>query len=307
MTSQPPGRPGDDPEDRPDKDSASAEDRAEEEAAEDRSTADEPFVTDETIDRGLPSIEAGREEHLSRAEGAVLRADNLTAGYVPGVNILNGTDLYCQEGELVGIIGPNGAGKSTLLKALFGLVHVHTGSVTLEGEEITNERADTLVAKGIGFVPQSNNVFPSLTIEENLQMGCYQAPKKLRTRMDFVGELFPALLERRAQRAGSLSGGERQMVAMGRALMMEPSVLLLDEPSAGLSPHLQDEVFVQTRAINRAGVSIIMVEQNARRCLQIADRGYVLDQGRNAYTAPGRELRNDPKVIELYLGTLAKA
>ena len=256
---------------------------------------------------GLPDADEGREEHLRRAEGAILRADNLIGGYLPGVNILNGADLYCQEGELVGIIGPNGAGKSTLLKALFGLVQVDTGSVKLRGDDITNERADTLVAKGIGFVPQTDNVFPSLTIEENLQMGCYQAPDKFESRMKFVGDLFPALMDRKSQRAGSLSGGERQMVAMSRALMMEPSVLLLDEPSAGLSPQLQDEVFVHTRKINRTGVSIIMVEQNARRCLQICDRGYVLDQGRNAYTAPGRDLMNDPKVIQLYLGTLAKA
>ncbi len=247
-----------------------------------------------------------RETHLRRAEGAVLRADDLIAGYVPGVNILNGADLYCQEGELVGIIGPNGAGKSTLLKALFGLVKVGKGTVTLRGDDVTNQRADVLVSKGIGFVPQSNNVFPSLTIAENLQMGCYQAPGKFRERFDFVADLFPAVAARRNQRAGSLSGGERQMVAMSRALMMEPSVLLLDEPSAGLSPALQDEVFVQTRAINRTGVSVIMVEQNARRCLQICDRGYVLDQGRNAYTDSGQSLANDPKVIELYLGTLAK-
>jgi branched-chain amino acid transport system ATP-binding protein len=247
-----------------------------------------------------------REEHLAAAEGAVLRADDLIAGYLPGVNILNGADLYCQPGELVGIIGPNGAGKSTLLKALFGLVRIRSGSVMLQGEEITNERADTLVQKGIGFVPQTENVFPSLTIQENLEMGAFQRPKGFKKRFEFVGDLFPALIDRRHQRAGSLSGGERQMVAMGRALMMEPSVLLLDEPSAGLSPVMQDEVFVQTRAINRTGVSVIMVEQNARRCLQICDRGYVLDQGRNAYTASGRELANDPKVIQLYLGTLAK-
>jgi len=248
-----------------------------------------------------------RSAHLKGAEGAVLRADNLIAGYLPGINILNGTDLYCQPNELVGIIGPNGAGKSTLLKALFGLVKVRSGSVTLNGEEITNQRADTLVRQGIGFVPQTNNVFPSLTIQENLEMGVYQRPKSFRKRFELVGELFPALLDRRSQRAGSLSGGERQMVAMGRALMMEPSVLLLDEPSAGLSPVMQDEVFVQTRRINRAGVSVIMVEQNARRCLQICDRGYVLDQGRNAYTASGKDLIHDPKVIQLYLGTLAKA
>ena len=230
-----------------------------------------------------------RKAHLAAADGAVLRADDLIAGYVPGVNILNGADLYCQPGELVAIIGPNGAGKSTL-----------------RGEDITNMRSDALVTKGIGFVPQNNNVFPSLTIGENLQMGCYQAPSKFSERFDFVTSIFPALGTRRGQRAGSLSGGERQMVAMGRALMMDPSVLLLDEPSAGLSPALQDEVFVQTREINKAGVSVVMVEQNAARCLQICDRGYVLDQGRNAYTATGRELSTDPKVIELYLGTLAK-
>lgn len=247
-----------------------------------------------------------REAHLVAAEGAILRADNLIAGYLPGVNILNGADLYCQAGELVGIIGPNGAGKSTLLKALFGLVRVRTGSVQLKGEDITNLRADQLVTKGIGFVPQTNNVFPSLTIEENLQMGCYQQPKRFAERFDFVTDLFPRLGERRKQRAGSLSGGERQMVAMGRALMMDPSVLLLDEPSAGLSPVLQDEVFVQTRNINRAGVSVVMVEQNARRCLQICDRGYVLDQGRNAYEGSGGDLLHDPKVVELYLGTLAR-
>jgi ABC-type branched-subunit amino acid transport system ATPase component len=253
-----------------------------------------------------PTTTPERDTHLKAAEGAVIRADDLIAGYLPGVNILNGSDLYCQEGELVGIIGPNGAGKSTLLKALFGLVRISSGSVTLKGEDITNTRSDSLVSMGIGFVPQSNNVFPSLTIQENLEMGVYQRPKSFKKRFEFVGDLFPALLERRAQRAGSLSGGERQMVAMGRALMMEPSVLLLDEPSAGLSPVMQDEVFVQTRRINRAGVSVVMVEQNASRCLQIADRGYVLDQGRNAYTGTGAQLAKDPKVIELYLGTLAK-
>ena len=248
-----------------------------------------------------------RAAHEKAAEGAVLRADNLIAGYLPGVNILNGADLYCQPGELVGIIGPNGAGKSTLLKAMFGLVKVHTGTVQLGGQDVTNERADQLVAQGIGFVPQTNNVFPSLTIEENLEMGCYQAPSTFADRFDFVTDLFPTLGTRRKQRAGSLSGGERQMVAMGRALMMNPSVLLLDEPSAGLSPVMQDEVFVQTRKINKAGVSVVMVEQNARRCLQICDRGYVLDQGRNAYTGSGKDLADDPKVIELYLGTLGAA
>ncbi len=245
--------------------------------------------------------------HESEAVGALIRADQLIAGYFTGVNILNGSDLYAKEGELVGIIGPNGAGKSTLLKALFGLVTVSSGSVLLRDEDITNLRADQLVRRGVGFVPQSNNVFPSLTIEENMQMGAFQSPKQFPERFAAVVDLFPTLGERRKQRAGSLSGGERQMVAMGRALMMQPSVLLLDEPSAGLSPALQDEVFVRVKSINKSGVTVIIVEQNARRCLQIVDRGYVLDQGRNAYTGTGAELANDPKVIELYLGTLAKA
>jgi branched-chain amino acid transport system ATP-binding protein len=248
-----------------------------------------------------------RNAHIEGARDALIVADDLIAGYIPGVNILNGSDLYAKSGEMVGIIGPNGAGKSTLLKAMFGLVKVRSGRVTLADQDITNVRADQLVNLGIGFVPQSNNVFPSLTIQENLEMGCYQAPKKFQERFAFVTDLFPALGERRAQRAGQLSGGERQMVAMGRALMMDPSVLLLDEPSAGLSPLLTDEVFVRVKEINATGVTVIIVEQNAMRCLQIVDRGYVLDQGRNAYTGTGRSLATDPKVIQLYLGTLAKA
>ncbi|ASN51399.1 ABC transporter ATP-binding protein [Sinomonas sp. R1AF57] len=235
----------------------------------------------------------------------VVAVTNLVAGYIPGVNILNGCSIEARKGELIGIIGPNGAGKSTLLKAMFGLVKVHSGSVVVRGQDLTGLKANRLVSRGIGFVPQTNNVFTSLTIEENMQMGLFQRPKVFKERWDFVVELFPELGRRRAQRAGSLSGGERQMVAMGRALMMEPAVLLLDEPSAGLSPVKQDETFLRVHEINRAGVSVIMVEQNARRCLQICDRGYVLDQGRDAYTGTGRELLNDPKVIQLYLGTLA--
>ena len=232
--------------------------------------------------------------------------DNVVAGYVPRVNILNGVNLELLPGEMVGIIGPNGAGKSTMLKALFGLIDVRSGNVTFEGEDISNLKAHELVERGIGYVPQVDNVFPSLTVQENLEMGVFLRPKKAAERIEVVAGLFPRLGERLKQRAGSLSGGERQMVALGRALMMEPKVLLLDEPSAGLSPALQDEVFIRTRQINRTGVAIIMVEQNARRCLQIADRGYVLDQGQNAYTNTGEALLHDPKVIELYLGTLAK-
>ena len=237
----------------------------------------------------------------------LVKADELVAGYVPEVNILNGANLDLFDGELIGIIGPNGAGKSTLLKALFGLIPIRSGSVTLRGDDISSAPAHELVSKGIGYVPQNNNVFPSLTVEDNLELGIYLTPKGYQERFDFVAELFPLLGDRRKQKAGSMSGGERQMLAMGRALMMNPSVLLLDEPSAGLSPAYQDEVFIRCRQINRTGVSIIMVEQNARRCLQICDRGYVLDQGRNAYTNTGQALLEDPKVIELYLGTLAKA
>ncbi len=236
----------------------------------------------------------------------LVHVDGITAGYLPGIDILNGATLELADGEFIGIIGPNGAGKSTMLKALFGLVPIRSGTVTLRGEDVTGLKANTLVARGIGFVPQNNNVFPRLSVEENLEMGAFLAPKRYAERYEFVTALFPRLAERSKQRAGALSGGERQMLAMSRALMMEPSVLLLDEPSAGLSPANQDLVFAQTKAINETGVSIIMVEQNARQCLQICDRGYVLDQGRNAYTGTGRELLHDPKVIELYLGTLAK-
>ena len=235
----------------------------------------------------------------------VVYAENLVAGYLPGINILNGCSLVANKGDLIGIIGPNGAGKSTLLKAIFGQVNIREGKVWLNGEDITNLKANKLVEKGVAFVPQTNNVFPSLTIEENLEMGVFQSPKRFQERFDFVTGIFPDLGKRRHQKAGSLSGGERQMVAMGRALMIDPSVLLLDEPSAGLSPVRQDETFLRVKEVNKAGVTVIMVEQNARRCLQICDRAYVLDQGKDAHTGTGRELLNDPKMIELYLGNLA--
>jgi branched-chain amino acid transport system ATP-binding protein len=236
----------------------------------------------------------------------VIETKSLVAGYLPGVNILNGANFFANQGELVGIIGPNGAGKSTLLKAIFGLVKVREGEILLNGESIANLKANQLVAKGIGYVPQNNNVFPSLTIEENLQMGLFQDPKRYAERLEFVTGIFAELGKRLKQRAGSLSGGERQMVAMSRALMMDPKVLLLDEPSAGLSPVRQDEAFIRVSEINKAGVTTIMVEQNARRCLQISDRAYVLDQGKDAVVGSARELLNDPKVIGLYLGTLGE-
>jgi len=240
------------------------------------------------------------------ASTPVIETKGLVAGYLPGVNILNGANFFANQGELVGIIGPNGAGKSTLLKAIFGLVKVREGEINLNGDSIANLKANKLVSKGIGFVPQNNNVFPSLTIEENLQMGLFQNPKSYSERLEFVTGIFAELGKRLKQRAGSLSGGERQMVAMSRALMMDPKVLLLDEPSAGLSPVRQDEAFIRVSEINKAGVTTIMVEQNARRCLQISDRAYVLDQGKDAVVGTGRELLNDPKVIGLDLGTLGE-
>jgi branched-chain amino acid transport system ATP-binding protein len=241
-----------------------------------------------------------------KQESPLLVAKDLRAGYLPGVDILRGIDLHLGTGELVGIIGPNGAGKSTFIKAIFGLVDVRAGLVRLNGKEITDLPAHELVSLGVGYVPQRNNVFPSLTVEENLRMGLYLDPARWNERFPVVADLFPLLKERESQKAGLLSGGERQMVAMGRALMLDPALLLLDEPSAGLSPVNQDLVFERVRRITDSGVSILMVEQNARRCLQIADRAYVLDQGTNAYTGTGAELLHDPKVIDLYLGTLGR-
>ena len=236
----------------------------------------------------------------------LLEARDLVAGYLPGVDILNGASLTLLPGQLVGIIGPNGAGKSTLIKTLFGLVPVRSGSVVLRGTDITGKPAHELVAAGVGYVPQNRNVFPSLTIEENLRMGIYLQPDRFDERFAEVTSLFPLLADRRGEKAGLLSGGQRQMVAMGRALMTDPSVLLLDEPSAGLSPMNQDEVFARIAEVKAAGVSVVMVEQNARKCLLIADTAFVLDQGRNAHSGTGRELLDDPAVIELYLGTLAR-
>ena len=235
----------------------------------------------------------------------LLQAEQIVAGYLPGVDILQGCSVEIMPGQIVGIIGPNGAGKSTLLKAAFGLVPVRSGTVRLRDDDITNLAAHALVDLGVGYVPQRENVFPTLTIEENLRMGAFRRAHAFSERFAVVAEMFPLLAQRRKQRAGNLSGGERQMVAMGRALMMDPAILLLDEPSAGLSPMFQDQVFERVLQINGAGVAILMVEQNAQRCLEIADRAYVLDQGRDAHVGTGAELMEDPRVVELYLGALA--
>jgi branched-chain amino acid transport system ATP-binding protein len=244
---------------------------------------------------------------MSAENVVLLDARDVVAGYLPGVDILNGCSLEVHEGEIVGIIGPNGAGKSTLVKAIFGLVPLRSGSVHLHGDDITVRPPHELVQRGVGYVPQLHNVFPTLTVEDNLRMGCFLRPNDFEERRGEIVGLLPRLGERLHQRAGALSGGERQMLAMARALMMHPSVLLLDEPSAGLSPMMQDDVFDRIAGVNQSGVSVLIVEQNARRCLELADRGYVLDQGRNAYTGSGAELLDDDRVVQLYLGTLARA
>ncbi|MFT4258180.1 ABC transporter ATP-binding protein [Microbacterium sp.] len=241
---------------------------------------------------------------LSGTEPRVI-VENVVAGYLPGVDILRGCSLSASDGELVGIIGPNGAGKSTLLKSIFGLVPVRSGSVRISGEDVTGARPDKLVQAGLAFVPQNDNVFTPMTVKENLALGTHLEPKRFAERYDRVVATLPELARLARRSAGALSGGERQLVAMGRALMSEPRVLLLDEPSAGLSPVKQDETFLRVHDIRSSGVCVVMVEQNARRCLQVCDRGYVLEQGRDAYEGSGDALLTDPKVIELYLGDLA--
>jgi len=231
----------------------------------------------------------------------VLECIGIAAGYVKGLNILNGIDLTLGSGEIVSIIGPNGAGKSTLLKAIVGIIKINGGRFYLNGVEKTNTPTYKIIHEGVGYVPQVNNNIPSLTLLENLEK-----KKKKNNNKNFadVYELFPLLKERSNEKAGNLSGGQRQMLALGRALISKPDILLLDEPSAGLSPNAVDEVFESIIKINKTGVSILIVEQNARRSLKISNRGYVLDQGRNAYSGLGENLLNDEKVIELYLGKM---
>ena len=233
---------------------------------------------------------------------AVLECTGIAAGYVKGLNILNGVDLVLNSSEIVSIIGPNGAGKSTLLKAIVGIIKINAGRFYLNGLDKTNTPTYKIIHEGLGYVPQVNNVFPSLSLQENLEMG--NRKKMNKKNFDDVYNLFPILKERNNEKAGNLSGGQRQMLALGRALISKPEILLLDEPSAGLSPGAVNEVFESIVEINKSGVSILIVEQNARRSLEISNRGYVLDQGRNAYSGLGKELLNDEKVIELYLGKM---
>ncbi len=234
---------------------------------------------------------------------AVLETRHLVAGYVPEVDILHGVEVRVAEGEIVTIAGPNGAGKSTLVRSICGLLPPRSGTVLYRGEDISRAKAHEIVRRGVGYVPQLDNVFVSMTVEENLELGAIARPgTRLQERVETIYGLFPRLAERRRQRAGTLSGGERQMLAMARTLVPEPDVLVLDEPSSGLAPTLVGAVFERIVAINRTGVTILMVEQNARRALAMSHRGYVLDLGRNRFEGAGRELLEDPKVIELYLG-----
>jgi branched-chain amino acid transport system ATP-binding protein len=226
----------------------------------------------------------------------------LEAGYDDAL-ILRGVSLEAGTEQIVAIVGPNGAGKSTLLKAVYGLVRPRGGSVRFGGDDVTGLRADRLTRRGMNLVPQVENVFPTLTVAENLHVGALVLPRAERhAEIDRVLDFFPQLAQRPRQRTGSLSGGERKLIAIARALVARPRLLLLDEPSAGLSPIAIDLVFDKLVEIRALGIAIVMVEQNARRALALADTGYVLDTGRNAYTGPGHELLDDPRVIELYLG-----
>jgi ABC-type branched-subunit amino acid transport system ATPase component len=236
------------------------------------------------------------------ATAPVLETRGLVAGYIPEVDILHGVDLAVMPGEIVTIVGPNGAGKSTLIRAVMGLLAPRQGSILLRGEEITGTKPHRIVAQGIGYVAQRENVFATLSVQENLELGATALGVNPGPRLPTVLELFPRLRERRRQRAGTLSGGERQMLAMARALVAEPKLLLLDEPSAGLSPVLVDAIFDKIVEINAGGVPILMVEQNARRALTMSHRGYVLDLGRNRFEGTGAALLHDSKVIDLYLG-----
>jgi neutral amino acid transport system ATP-binding protein len=236
----------------------------------------------------------------------LLEVENVYAGYVKDLNILQGINFRIAPGELVAVIGPNGAGKSTLAKTIFGLLTPERGKIIFKGENITGLKSDRIVRRGMCYVPQIANVFASLSVEENLEMGAFIRTGSLQSLKDKIFTMYPVLAKRRRQQAGTLSGGERQMLAMGRALMLDPDLLLLDEPSAALSPILVNSVFEQIKAIEETGTAIVLVEQNAKKALEMADRGYVLENGRDRFEGSGQELLKDPKVGELYLGAAYK-
>ncbi|UJQ93737.1 ABC transporter ATP-binding protein [Mariluticola halotolerans] len=232
---------------------------------------------------------------------ALIKLEKIVGGY-GGAPILNGVDMEIDITDIGVIVGPNGAGKSTTLKAIFGLLQVTSGTVTFDGRDITNAQPDLLVPMGLSFVPQEKNVFTSMSVHENLEMGAFIRTDDFSATLDYVYDMFPPLKEKRRQPAGELSGGQRQMVAMGRALMSQPKLLLLDEPSAGLSPRYVLEIFEQIVKVNASGVGILMVEQNAKQALGFATRGFVLASGQNSFTGTGRELLDDPEVAKSFLG-----
>ncbi len=232
---------------------------------------------------------------------SLIEVKDLVAGY-GGAPILNGVSIAIEQSDIGVIVGPNGAGKSTTLKAIFGLITVSAGAILFDGEDITNSLPDRLVPRGLSFVPQEKNVFTSMTVQENLEMGAFTRRDDFSPTLEWVYGMFPVLREKRRQPAGELSGGQRQMVAMGRALMSQPRLLLLDEPSAGLSPRYVIEIFEQIVKVNKEGVAILMVEQNARQALAFASRGFVLAGGQNLFTGTGRELIEDPEVARSFLG-----
>ncbi len=253
----------------------------------------------------MPIMNVSQSADLSDrqiSQNLILEARNVVGGYVEGVDILQGANLAVYEGELVTVIGSNGAGKSTFAKAIFGLVPVRSGEILFGDRNLVGLKPEQIVRLGISYVPQIANVFPSLSISDNLDMGAYTLDGNIKDLKDKIYETFPVLAKRRNQRAGTLSGGERQMLAMGRAMMLEPKLLILDEPSAALSPILVQDIFNLIQKINQTGTSIILVEQNARKALLIADRGYVMHLGKDEFTGKGTDLLNDPEVAELYLG-----
>ena len=231
-----------------------------------------------------------------------LIGENMTGGYGKGPDILHECTISVDKGEIAVIVGPNGAGKSTAMKAVFGMLNLNGGTVKLGGEDITKLTPQARVAKGMGFVPQTSNVFTSMTVEENLEMGAFLRTDDINHTMEQVYELFPILKDKRLQAAGELSGGQRQQVAVGRALMTRPQLLMLDEPTAGVSPIVMDELFDRIIEVARTGISVLMVEQNARQALEIADKGYVLVQGRNRFSDTGAVLLADPEVRKSFLG-----
>ncbi|MDD4652158.1 MAG: ABC transporter ATP-binding protein [Methanothrix sp.] len=231
----------------------------------------------------------------------MLSLESITAGYTDE-NIISDVSLRVEKGEIVTIIGPNGCGKSTLMKSIFGLTRMRGGRILFQGQDITGLRPDQLVKRGLSYVPQERNVFVALTVKENLEMGAIALKGGIEERISLVLELFPALRSRMNQRAGTLSGGEQKMLAVGRAMIIAPSMLLLDEPSAALSPKIMGQLFSEIQEINRRGVTILMVEQNARRALAISDRGYVMEMGKNRLEGPAKSLLGNPEVCRLYLG-----